>query len=196
MLVREAAAPGLSGTRSVMRRSRVASSRIRKRTNRPDCSSVAFSVSARGSLSGSSSHSPARSGGGRSVEPNTSTAHMPVAKISIMITYTAVALVIFVFGMRGRYRIREFDSCVGRSSHQRIIVAMGYELIEKQVIFEGRKARLEVHHLRDEQSGRKLHLEIVVHTGAVCVLPFVDENTVMLIRQKRYAIGQIIVEIP
>jgi ADP-ribose diphosphatase len=73
---------------------------------------------------------------------------------------------------------------------------MGYELIEKQVIFEGRKARLEVHHLRDEQSGRKLHREIVVHTGAVCVLPFVDENTVMLIRQKRYAIGQIIVEIP
>jgi len=73
---------------------------------------------------------------------------------------------------------------------------MGYELIEKQVIFEGRKARLEVHHLRDEESGRKMHREVVVHTGAVCVLPFVDESTVMLIRQKRYAIGHTIVEIP
>src|SRR3954470_23875877 len=73
---------------------------------------------------------------------------------------------------------------------------MGYELIEKQVIFEGRKARLEVHHLRDEESGRKMHREVVVHTGAVCVLPFVDESTVMLIRQKRYAIGHTIVETP
>src|SRR3954466_1347339 len=86
---------------------------MRNRTNRPDCSSVARSVAARGSFSGSNSHSPARSGGARSVEPNTSTAHMPVAKTSIMITYTAVALVIFLLAMRGRYGIREFVSCVG-----------------------------------------------------------------------------------
>src|SRR4051812_33552767 len=73
---------------------------------------------------------------------------------------------------------------------------MGYELIEKEVIFGGRKAWLEVQHLRDEESGRKMHRNVVVHTGAGCVLPFVDENTVMLIRQKHSAIGHTIVKLP
>ena len=32
---------------------------------------------------------------------------------------------------------------------------MSYRLIEKQVIFEGKKCRMEVHHLRDDLSGKR-----------------------------------------
>ena len=73
---------------------------------------------------------------------------------------------------------------------------MPYELIEKQVIFEGRKARLEVHHLQDTETGKRHHREIVVHAGAVCVLPILPDERIVLLRQKRYAVGQIIVELP
>lgn len=73
---------------------------------------------------------------------------------------------------------------------------MSYELIEKQVIFEGRKARLEVHQLRDEQSGQRLAREVVVHGGAVVILALTEDEKVVLIRNKRYAVGQILVELP
>jgi len=73
---------------------------------------------------------------------------------------------------------------------------MAYELIEKQVIFEGRKIRLEVHHLRDQQTGRRVAREVCVHPGAVVVVPLLDPQTVLLIRNRRYAIGQFLVELP
>jgi ADP-ribose pyrophosphatase len=73
---------------------------------------------------------------------------------------------------------------------------MGYELIEKQVIFEGRKARLEVHHLQDEETGKRQHREVVIHGGAVCVLPFLADGRLLLVRQKRYAVGTNVVELP
>ena len=73
---------------------------------------------------------------------------------------------------------------------------MAYELIEKQVIFEGRKSRLEIHHLQDDQTGKRHHREIVVHGGAVCVLPFLPDGRVVLIKQRRYAVGKILVELP
>src|SRR5262245_12487642 len=73
---------------------------------------------------------------------------------------------------------------------------MPHELIEKQVIFEGRKVRLEVHHLEDQESGKRIHREVVVHGGAVCVLPFLPDDRIVLLRQKRYAVGQMLVELP
>ncbi len=73
---------------------------------------------------------------------------------------------------------------------------MPHELIEKQVIFEGRRIRLEVHQLRDEASGQRVHREVVVHPGAVVVLPFIDDDTIILIRSTRYVIGQQIIELP
>src|SRR5688572_32967454 len=72
---------------------------------------------------------------------------------------------------------------------------MPYELIEKQVIFDGKKVRLEVHHLQNEE-GQRHQREVVVHPGAVCVLPMLDEQNVLLIRTKRYAAGQILIELP
>jgi ADP-ribose pyrophosphatase len=73
---------------------------------------------------------------------------------------------------------------------------MSYELIEKQVIFEGRKIKLEVHHLRDEETGKRTAREVCVHPGAVVVLPLLPEEQVLLVRNRRYAVGQILVELP
>jgi ADP-ribose pyrophosphatase len=72
---------------------------------------------------------------------------------------------------------------------------MSYQVIEKQLIYAGKKIRLEIHHLQSEEATR-LQKEVVVHPGAVVVLPFLDERTILLIRNKRYAISQILVELP
>jgi ADP-ribose pyrophosphatase len=73
---------------------------------------------------------------------------------------------------------------------------MSYELIEKQVLYKGRKLNLELHYLQDEQ-GRRTQREIVVHRGAVVVLPFLDDgDTILLIRNRRYALGQVLTELP
>jgi ADP-ribose pyrophosphatase len=73
---------------------------------------------------------------------------------------------------------------------------MSHELIEKQPIFEGKKIRLEVHHLRDEETDRRISREVVVHPGAVVILPLLKDDVVVLIRNRRYAVGQILVELP
>jgi ADP-ribose pyrophosphatase len=68
-------------------------------------------------------------------------------------------------------------------------------LIEKQVIFDGKKVRLEVHHLESDE-GRRHAREVVVHPGAVVVLPLLADGQIMLIRSRRYAVGQVLVELP
>lgn len=73
---------------------------------------------------------------------------------------------------------------------------MAYELIEKQVIFEGKKVRLEVHHLRDDRSGKRSAREVVAHPGAVVILPFLTRDRILLIRNRRYSIGQTLIELP
>src|SRR6476660_8573981 len=72
---------------------------------------------------------------------------------------------------------------------------MASKLIEKQVIYDGKKVRLEVHHLESDE-GRRHRREIVVHPGAVVVLAFLDADTILLIRNRRYAVGQILLELP
>jgi ADP-ribose pyrophosphatase len=73
---------------------------------------------------------------------------------------------------------------------------MSNRLIEKQVIYDGVKVRLEVHHLEDEDTGKRHKREVVVHPGAVVVLAIDDQGRVLLIRNRRYAIDQILVELP
>ena len=72
---------------------------------------------------------------------------------------------------------------------------MGYQLIEKQVLYTGKKLRLEVHHLESDE-GKRTKKEVVVHPGAVVVLPLLNEKTILLIRNKRYAVDQILLELP
>jgi ADP-ribose pyrophosphatase len=72
---------------------------------------------------------------------------------------------------------------------------MSYRLIEKQVIFDGSKVRLELHHLENDE-GSRMRREVCVHPGAVVILPLLDDNRILLIRNRRYAVGQILLELP
>lgn len=73
---------------------------------------------------------------------------------------------------------------------------MGYRLIEKQVLYNGKKVRLELHHLEDEVTGKRTQREICAHTGAVVVLPILPNGDVLLIRNFRYTVGQYVLELP
>jgi ADP-ribose pyrophosphatase len=73
---------------------------------------------------------------------------------------------------------------------------VSYRLIEKQTLFTGKKVRLEVHHLEDDETGKRTQREVVAHGGAVCVLPLFPNETVLLIRNRRYAVGQVLLELP
>src|SRR2546423_13425477 len=68
--------------------------------------------------------------------------------------------------------------------------------IDRQLIYSGKKIKLELHHLEDTDTGTRHVREVVVHPGAVCVLPFLDDDQIMLIRNRRYAVAQILIELP
>ncbi|HWB54883.1 MAG TPA: NUDIX hydrolase [Tepidisphaeraceae bacterium] len=68
------------------------------------------------------------------------------------------------------------------------------KLIEKQVLYDGKKVRLEIHHLENDE-GKRFTREVVVHPGAVVVLPFITPERILMQRNKRYAVGQILVEL-
>ncbi|HRK30679.1 MAG TPA: NUDIX hydrolase [Tepidisphaeraceae bacterium] len=72
---------------------------------------------------------------------------------------------------------------------------MSFQLIERQVIYDGTKVRLEIHRLEDEQ-GNRFAAEVVQHPGAVVVLAMLDAETVLLIRNYRHAVGQYLLELP
>jgi len=73
---------------------------------------------------------------------------------------------------------------------------MSSRLIEKQVIYDGVKLRLEVHHLQNSETGRRHKREVVVHPGAVVILGLLDDGRILLIRNRRYAIEQTLIELP
>lgn len=73
---------------------------------------------------------------------------------------------------------------------------MRMNLLEKQVIYRGKKCRLEVHHLETPETGAKHQREVVVHPGAVIILPITDDGNVLLIRNRRYAVDEILLELP
>jgi ADP-ribose pyrophosphatase len=69
-------------------------------------------------------------------------------------------------------------------------------VVERQVVYEGKKVRLELHQLENEETGRRHKREVCVHPGAVVILPFVDAEHILLIRNRRYAVGETLVELP
>jgi ADP-ribose pyrophosphatase len=72
---------------------------------------------------------------------------------------------------------------------------MAYKLVERQQIYTGKKVNLELHRIEDEH-GQQFKREIVVHPGAVVILPFLPDGRVLLIRQRRYTVGHILLELP
>lgn len=73
---------------------------------------------------------------------------------------------------------------------------MTSRLVEKQTLYNGKKIRLELHHLESDETQTRYIREVVVHPGAVVVIGFLPDDHILLIRSRRYAVGQILIELP
>lgn len=71
-----------------------------------------------------------------------------------------------------------------------------YKLIEKQLVFKGKKVRVEVDRLEDEETQKETRREVVVHPGAVVILPVMEDGRVLMIRNHRYSVHQVLIELP
>lgn len=70
-----------------------------------------------------------------------------------------------------------------------------FELKNENVIYDGRKILVK----KDEivlPSGREVTREIVHHLGAAAILPLLDDDTALMIRQFRYSVRDHLWEIP
>lgn len=69
------------------------------------------------------------------------------------------------------------------------------EVLEVKDIYRGRIVGLTVEKIR-LPDGRETHREVVHHPGAVAIVPCLTPDEVVLIRQFRYAVGEVLWEIP
>lgn len=69
------------------------------------------------------------------------------------------------------------------------------DLVETRTLYTGKRMRLDLLHFRDD-AGRKHVKEIVAHPGAVIVLPLLDDGRVVLIRNRRWALREVLLELP
>src|SRR5512132_3433877 len=88
-------------------------------------------------------------------------------------------------------RRREYNPATGA-------IRMASKLVDRQLLYAGKKVRLELHHLQnDDEDNPTRHVrEVIIHPGAVTILPFVDDGNIILIRNYRYPIAQILLELP
>ena len=68
-------------------------------------------------------------------------------------------------------------------------------LVSSETVFEGRLISVRVEEVELPGGGRARR-EIVVHPGAVAVVPLLPEGRVLMIRQYRHAAGQVLYELP
>lgn len=73
---------------------------------------------------------------------------------------------------------------------------MAMQLIDRQVLYTGRKISLELRHYQPPEGGRRHTREVVVHPGAVVILPILDDQHILLIRTRRYAVEESLLELP
>jgi ADP-ribose pyrophosphatase len=67
--------------------------------------------------------------------------------------------------------------------------------IRRRTLFKGRAVSFRVDTIRLPDGGKATR-EFLDHPGAVAVLPFLDERTIVLVRQYRYPVGRVTWEIP
>jgi len=72
---------------------------------------------------------------------------------------------------------------------------MREELVRSRFVYRGRAVRFAVDEVRLPHGGLATR-EYVDHPGAVAVLPLLDRRTVVLVRQYRYPVGKVTLEIP
>ncbi|MBP2642152.1 MAG: hydrolase [Firmicutes bacterium] len=69
------------------------------------------------------------------------------------------------------------------------------QLIEKKTILEGKVLTVRVDRVC-LVNGKEATREVVVHPGAVAVVPVLEDGSVLMVRQYRYPIGKMLLEIP
>jgi len=67
--------------------------------------------------------------------------------------------------------------------------------IESTEVFSGRLVKLRVDRVRLPNGGESTR-EVVVHRGAICAVPLLDSDRVVMVRQFRQAAGEALLEIP
>lgn len=75
---------------------------------------------------------------------------------------------------------------------------MKWVRIAREIAYEGRVFRVAADRVRLEDGGgtRETRYDVVLHPGAVAVVPLFEDGTVALVRQFRYPVGERILEIP
>ncbi len=68
-------------------------------------------------------------------------------------------------------------------------------MVESETLYHGRLIGLRKDKVQ-LPDGRTSTREVVVHPGAVAIVPLLDDGRVVLVRQYRYAVGKILMEIP
>ena len=71
----------------------------------------------------------------------------------------------------------------------------GDQTISSEYIYRGRVVTLRIDTVRGS-NGREFKREVVEHKGAVAIVPRLDSETFLLIRQFRQAVGETLLEIP
>ncbi len=69
------------------------------------------------------------------------------------------------------------------------------EILESHTLYQGRVVTLRIDTVR-LPNGATARREIVEHRGAVAIVPLLNRETVLLIRQYRQAVGETLLEIP
>lgn len=72
---------------------------------------------------------------------------------------------------------------------------MKEEVIDSLRVYEGRVVNLRVDTVR-LPNGKMSRREIVEHRGAVAIVPLLDDETVLMIRQFRLAVNEVLLEVP
>jgi ADP-ribose pyrophosphatase len=68
------------------------------------------------------------------------------------------------------------------------------KILSQEVVFKGRHIEVRLDRVTDT-AGNTSTIEIVVHPGAVCVVPLLDNGDVVLVRQYRHATGTRLLEL-
>src|SRR6476660_666293 len=68
------------------------------------------------------------------------------------------------------------------------------KILTQEFVFKGKHIQVRLDRILDS-AGKTSTLEIVVHPGAVCVVPLLDNGAVILLRQYRHAAGKRLLEI-
>lgn len=69
-----------------------------------------------------------------------------------------------------------------------------FEVLESEVVYHG--VLFDVKRVKLASGSSKVLREVVVHPGAVAVVPFLDKTNLVLVEQYRYAADEVLFEVP